>query len=260
MNTNIPAPTAPTRLHPLVATAAVAVTVLSLTGVAALTGVLPFGKSAAPGGEMAAAPAVVAPVAAVPPAPTPVAPPAASEPQVVEKIVEKIVYVEKPAPKPASKPAPRPVAKAPAPAVDAVTPPPPAPVAAAPAVSAPPPPLPCLSCGVVSNVREVTQPGDASGLGAVAGGVVGGIVGNQIGKGGGNKVATVLGAAGGAYAGHQIEKSQKKTTRYEIDVRMNDGSQRTLAQDTVPAWRIGDRVRVENNGLVADNTPPAAPR
>jgi outer membrane lipoprotein SlyB len=105
----------------------------------------------------------------------------------------------------------------------------------------------------VDNVREFAQEGEGTGLGAVAGGVIGGLLGNQVGGGSGKKVATVLGAAGGAYAGHQVEKSQKKTTRYEISVRMNDGSIRKLTQDTVPAWRIGEHVRVENDGLVRDN-------
>ncbi len=110
-----------------------------------------------------------------------------------------------------------------------------------------------MNCGVVDNVREFVQEGEGSGLGAVAGGVIGGILGNQVGGGTGKKVATVLGAAGGAYAGHQVEKSQKKTTRYEISVRLNDGSTRTLTQDTVPAWRIGDRVRLENGVLVRND-------
>lgn len=255
---NAPSPTVSTpRLHPLVATAAVAVTAVSLAGIAVLTGVLPFDKTPAPAAVATTVPATTPAVVAVPPAPTLPPPQAASTPQVVEKIV----IVEKPAPTPAPKPAVKAVAKKkaaePAPVAEAAAAP--LPVAAAPLAVAPPAPPPCLNCGTVDNIREVTQPGDASGLGAVAGGVVGGLLGNQVGGGSGKKIATVLGAAGGAYAGHQIEKSRNKTQRYEIDVRMNDGSVRTLAQDSVPAWRIGDRVRVENNSLVVDN-PQALPR
>ncbi|MDP2171799.1 MAG: glycine zipper 2TM domain-containing protein [Rhodocyclaceae bacterium] len=221
------APTTTSRLHPLVAVAAVAVTLLSLTGIAAMTGYLPTGKAAT--GESTAAGAVPSNAAgaagAVPPAPT-LAQPA-------NEIVPTGKKVEKPAPKPVAK-----LAQAPA------TPAPPPPVAA---------PAPCQTCGVIDNVREVTQAGEGSGLGAVAGGVIGGILGNQIGGGTGNKIATVAGVAGGAYAGHQVEKSQKKTTRYEITVRMNDGSLRNMTQDSVPGWRIGERVRVENGVLVGVN-------
>ncbi|MEW6164536.1 MAG: glycine zipper 2TM domain-containing protein [Pseudomonadota bacterium] len=207
------------RLHPLVATAAVAVTVFSLVGVAALTGVLPMGKTDAPAAT-ASAPAVAAP-----PAAAPVAEPAKPVAKAVVKSVAK-----PPVAKVVSKPAP---------------------VATAPQAVVVPPPPPCPNCGRVDNIREVAQPGAASGLGAVAGGVVGGLLGNQVGKGSGNTIATVLGAAGGAYAGHQIEKSRKQATRYEIDVRMNDGSLRTMTQETVPVWRIGDRVKVLDEGLIA---------
>jgi len=227
--------TAPSRLHPLVAVAAVAVTVLSLTGIAAMLGYLPMSQSATPA-ETVAAPANVA---AVPPAPTLAPPQAASETRPVEKLAEK----------PAAKPAPKPVAKAPQPAAPSAAP-------AMPATSTLPPPIaapaPCPNCGVIDDIRAVTQAGEGSGLGAVAGGVLGGILGNQIGGGTGKKIATVAGVAGGAYAGHQVEKNQKKTTHYEITVRMKDGSLRSLTQDSPPAWRIGDRVRVEGGGLVGD--------
>lgn len=112
---------------------------------------------------------------------------------------------------------------------------------------------PCANCGVVENIRAVAQPGEGSGLGAVAGGVVGAIVGHQIGGGTGRKIATVAGAAGGAYAGHQIEKSQRQTTRYEVVVRMNDGTHRSVMMNMVPGWQIGEHVRIENGTLVREN-------
>ncbi len=226
MNTTVTTPSAKPRLHPLVATAAVAVTVLSLTGIAAITGVLPTGKAAS--GEQTTA---AAPVVAVPPAPTSEQKIAAVEPKAVEKSTPK--PVAKVAPKPAAKPAPVEIAQAP--------------------VYAPPAPPPCTNCGVVDNIREITQAGEGSGLGAVAGGVVGAILGHQVGGGTGKKLATVAGAAGGAYAGHQIEKSQKKTTRYEVSVRMNDGSNRSVMMDMVPGWQVGEHVRIENGALVRDN-------
>ncbi len=233
MNTQTtPAPLSP-RLHPLLATAAIAVTTVSFAGIAAMSGWLPMSQAAPQ-------PAV----SAVSPAPTfvetaPVSPP---------KVVEKIVIVEKPvyrsAPKVAAKtPAPQPM-----PPLEATTSAPPLVLAASPT----PAPI-CFNCGTIDNVREVMQEGEGSGLGAVVGGVLGGLLGSQVGGGSGNKIATVLGAAGGAYAGHQVEKTRKQTANYEISVRMEDGSLRTVSQDSVPAWRIGGRVKLDNGRLISTN-------
>jgi uncharacterized protein YcfJ len=121
---------------------------------------------------------------------------------------------------------------------------------AAPAVEAPKPqPLPGQPA-TVESVREVSDPGEAKGVGALAGGVVGGVLGNKLGKGKG--LLTVLGAAGGAVAGHQIEKRARSEKRWEISVRLDDGSQRTLSSEVQPAWRPGERVR-----LVDDKLQPA---
>jgi outer membrane lipoprotein SlyB len=89
--------------------------------------------------------------------------------------------------------------------------------------------------------------GTGIGVGAIAGAVVGGIVGNQVGGGTGNTAATVIGAAGGAYAGNEIEKrNQQKTTAYKFTIRMNDGSYQTLTQSSNADVRVGDRVVIDN--------------
>ncbi|MGE0559365.1 MAG: glycine zipper 2TM domain-containing protein [Burkholderiales bacterium] len=110
----------------------------------------------------------------------------------------------------------------------------------------------CTSCGVVASVNAVTRKGEGSGLGAVAGGVLGGVLGNQVGGGSGKKIATVAGAAGGAYAGHQVEKNMKSTTRHDVVVNMDDGSTRTFSYDTQPAFQAGSKVRVVNGTLTPD--------
>ena len=46
--------------------------------------------------------------------------------------------------------------------------------------------------------------------GAVVGGVVGGLLGHQVGGGKGKTLATVGGAAAGAFAGHEIQKQHQK--------------------------------------------------
>ena len=107
----------------------------------------------------------------------------------------------------------------------------------------------CLSCGTVESVREVATQGQGSGLGAVAGGVAGAVVGHQFGHGSGKTAMTILGAAGGAFAGHKIEEKVRSSTRWDVTVRLDDGSYRTLTLEQQPAWRSGDRVRVVNGAL-----------
>ena len=111
---------------------------------------------------------------------------------------------------------------------------------------------PCYDCGVIESVREVEKAGDAGGLGAVAGGVAGGVLGNQVGAGRGRDIMTVVGAIGGALAGHQIEKNVKKAKFYEIVVRFEDGTTRTLSQANAPSWRPGDHVKIQSGELVSN--------
>ena len=62
---------------------------------------------------------------------------------------------------------------------------------------------------------------------------------------------TILGAAGGALAGNEIEKNVKKHYSYRVTVRMDDGSFRTLSQSSAPAVAVGERVRVVNGTVIA---------
>jgi outer membrane lipoprotein SlyB len=110
-------------------------------------------------------------------------------------------------------------------------------------------PAPAGQFATVESVREVKEPGDAKGLGAIAGGVVGGVLGNKLGKGKG--LVTILGAAGGAFAGHQVEKQVRADKRWEIALRLDDGSQRTMPSAVEPTWRAGDRVRIVDDQLQA---------
>jgi outer membrane lipoprotein SlyB len=100
----------------------------------------------------------------------------------------------------------------------------------------------------------------ASGGGAIAGGIVGGIIGNQIGKGATRDLATILGAAGGAYAGNHIEKSTTESKRYDVVVRFEDGSTRSFSGETRPAWLPGDRVRLQNGVLTSAGGSSSADR
>lgn len=102
----------------------------------------------------------------------------------------------------------------------------------------------CINCGVVKSVNLVEKKGEGTGVGAVAGGVAGGLLGSMVGKGDGKTVATVAGVAGGAYAGHQVEKSVKSTKYYDIAVKMDDGNVRHYQQNTNPGLEVGQRVKI----------------
>ena len=183
----------------------------------------------------ATAPDEAAPLPAPSPAPAP-APAAIAKPAPVAKA---------PVPKPAAKPAAaEPTAATtvnePAPGVRSE--------AVAPAVEVAPKPKPvCATCGVVTSVTPVKQPGEAGALGTVAGGVLGGVLGHQVGGGSGKDAMTVIGAIGGAMAGREVEKRQRSTTVYEIRIRMDDGSQRSFTRDQ--AYVVGQKVRVEGDQL-----------
>lgn len=104
--------------------------------------------------------------------------------------------------------------------------------------------------GVVQSIELVRQDntgigGSGVGAGAVAGAVVGGIIGNQVGSGKGNTAATVIGAAGGALAGHELEKrNRQQADAYRLTLRMSDGTYQTVMQTTAGDIRVGDRVQV----------------
>ncbi|MFM2407559.1 MAG: hypothetical protein RL358_301 [Pseudomonadota bacterium] len=110
----------------------------------------------------------------------------------------------------------------------------------------------CSNCGVVLAINKVEEAGKGSGLGVVGGGVVGGLLGNQVGGGTGKDLATLAGAIGGAIAGNAIEKNAKKTTHYDIVVRMEDGGERTYRQATEPALANGQKVKIENDTVIAN--------
>ncbi|MFC6284230.1 glycine zipper 2TM domain-containing protein [Polaromonas aquatica] len=114
----------------------------------------------------------------------------------------------------------------------------------------------CADCGTVEAVTAVQRQGQVNGvavgnttigLGTVAGGVLGGLLGHQVGNGNGRTAATVLGVAGGAFAGNAVEKNMKKVTVYDVRVRMNDGSTRNL--DISSAVPVGSKVIVEGKNL-----------
>lgn len=210
-------------LHPLLTAAAISVIVFSGVGVAALTGLIPTSK----GSVKEETP--VAAAQAPDPAPAPALEQPAPAPHPVRKPVAKVHK-----PKPATE-----VAYAETPAM---TPPPP-PVMAQVSQPAVKPGL----LGTVESVREVQQPGQTNGVGAVAGGVLGAVLGHQLKHD--SKLVTVAGAAGGAFIGNEVQKHQNVTKRWELTVRFDDGTTQTLNSDVAPFWHQGDRVRLLDGKL-----------
>lgn len=229
-------------MHPLTAIAAVSVTLFSLAGIGAITGLIPTSHSQP------------AQIQAVKPAEEPAKLTVATQPAETTTVTTTAVTGSKPVAhkvaarraKPAeqaARPAEEPVRVAqndPSPRYE-------------PAPRAEPAKRACYDCGVIESVREIEKKGEGSGLGAVAGGVAGGVLGHQTGGGRGRDVMTVLGAIGGAVAGHQIEKSVKKVKSYEIAIRFDDGSSQLITQDKPPGWRSGDKVKLVNGVITASN-------
>ena len=200
-------------------------------------------------------PEPVAPLAQVALA-TPQLPAPAARATAADDLVEKPVMAPaKPAPAPVpaqkvAKPVPKPVYK-PVPVVTES--PAPSPVYAG--ASRYPSPAPvvaaqvCTFCGSVESVTPVqrsTKPAGV-GIGTVAGGVLGAVVGNQVGQGNGRTVATILGAIGGGFAGNAVEKNVRTETVYQVGVRMEDGSRRTVEVAQPPG--VGSRVTVDGASI-----------
>ncbi|MCK9389707.1 MAG: glycine zipper 2TM domain-containing protein [Sulfuritalea sp.] len=230
-------------LHPLLWVAGISVTLLSLVGIAALTGFLPARTAPAPerSAIVATTPAVEPPAVAV------VAPPPVALPQAPQAAASK-----PPAPI-QTKTAKRKVEQN-LPAGQAAMPPPYAggvPPDYVPPAAAAHAPSPCIDCGVIANVREVTREGKGSGAGAVIGGLAGGVLGSNVGRGNTRTLATIAGAVGGGLLGNSVEKSQSKTVGYQITVRFEDGTTRLIESDTMPSWRIGDKVKLVNGAIVS---------
>ncbi len=215
------------KIHPLVAGAAVSVILVSLIGVAAITGILPGAH-----GQNQQQTGLIDSTGQVHDANTPTgvalpssngAPGNATANTAAPATAQGVGGT---------------------PPVNAAVPPPntPAPAEQAPAV-------PCHSCGVVEAVRPVQHQAQTSGVGAVAGAIIGGVIGNRFGGGNGRALSTAAGAVGGGFAGNEIEKHGKSTVSYQVTVKMESGKLRTFSFGSQPVWNVGDRVQVVNGAL-----------
>ena len=106
----------------------------------------------------------------------------------------------------------------------------------------------CADCGTVQTIRYIEEEGRGSEVGAVAGGVLGGVLGHQIGGGTGNTVATIAGAAGGAYVGNKVEKNKNAKSYWTVTINMDGGKTRTFTYSNQPTVKEGERVKLVDGG------------
>jgi outer membrane lipoprotein SlyB len=215
---------APKRIHPLMATAAIAVTLVSFAGVAAMTGLLPssHSKITTPAEQIALSPETK-PVSELP---APAKKPTAATPAPTHPVPQKAApHVAATKPVPREAPRAEPIQQA--------------------AV--------CHSCGRVESVSTIqAEQAQTSGIGVAAGAVLGGLLGHQVGGGNGRTLATIAGAVGGSLAGNEVERRTRAApVSYQVRVRMEDGSVRSFPYSAAPNWNAGDRVQVVNGQLSA---------
>jgi outer membrane lipoprotein SlyB len=125
------------------------------------------------------------------------------------------------------------------------------------AQGAPPPPMApavpavplaagaCDRCGKVESIRQVTAKDQWTPLGSVpSSSDLGptGVAVYQIGPGFSNQGQVFIGAAGGGV--YQTRANQRNVTRWEVVVKMDDGSGRSVIQNYEPLLVVGDRVHV----------------
>jgi outer membrane lipoprotein SlyB len=108
----------------------------------------------------------------------------------------------------------------------------------------------CADCGKVTSVTESERKGESSPAGLIAGGVAGALLGNQVGGGSGKSLATIAGAAGGAYAGKKVEEKMNTHKVWIVHVRYEDGRTHQFEFNENPGLRSGDLVKNSGNSVV----------
>ena len=108
----------------------------------------------------------------------------------------------------------------------------------------------CIDCGHVTAVTAHEKAGDSNAVGMIAGGVAGALLGHQVGGGRGKDLATLAGAAGGAYAGKKIQENMGSSQVWTVSVRYTDGRSENFEFAQNPGVAVGDAVKKSGNTLV----------
>ena len=107
----------------------------------------------------------------------------------------------------------------------------------------------CADCGKVTAVHVVEKQGDSNAVGLIAGGVAGAVLGHQIGGGMGKDLATIAGAAGGAYAGKKVQENMNTTKVWQVSVTYTNGGSAKFDYAQDPGFKVGDSVKKSGNTL-----------
>jgi len=108
----------------------------------------------------------------------------------------------------------------------------------------------CTDCGHVTAVTAHEKAGDSNAVGLIAGGVAGAVLGHQVGGGLGKDLATLAGAAGGAYAGKKIQENMGASQFWTVSVRYTDGRTENFEFAQNPGVAVGEAVKKSGNTLV----------
>ena len=227
------------RLHPLLIAAAVAVLLFCAVGTAAILGWLPSSVGGnRDGGALNTADQLATAPLEIPQTPAPALPPARAPQALAQGLTQAVTQQRDYQPEPRQPQVAQHI---------------PQHQTSQQATQTQEKPHVCANCGVVQSVREITTRAEGSGVGAAGGAVVGGLLGNQVGGGRGRDLATIAGAIGGAVAGNQIEGGVRASRSYDVTVRLDNGSTRTVHQSTQGNWQSGDQVKIVNGVLRANN-------
>lgn len=104
-------------------------------------------------------------------------------------------------------------------------------------------PAACANCAVVESVRRV-EPEASRGLaGALAGGLAGAVIAGRAGNAPERHLAQVAAVLGGAWLGREIElRSTRAVVRYDLWLRLPDGSTQIRSYASPPPYKPGDLV------------------
>ena len=107
--------------------------------------------------------------------------------------------------------------------------------------------------GTVEQITEVQiHSNHHAGVGAVVGGIAGLGLGSLVGGGTGHDVAMVVGAVGGAVAGHEVQKHyDKPVPGQQIIVRTTSGVLVSVTQQGSSGLSKGQKVYIEGSGEAA---------
>ena len=108
----------------------------------------------------------------------------------------------------------------------------------------------CFECGRVTAVTVAERKGEGNAVGMIAGGVAGAVLGHQVGGGFGKDLATVAGAAGGAYAGRRIQEDMNAHKVWTVSVQYPDGRTGSYHFNHDPGFTAGTEVRMSGNTVV----------